>query len=156
MICAPLAGRMTARVGARPPILIGMTLASLAVLTLLRLEPGTPIREMWWAFALLGVGTGLALPAMTVTALAAAPATQAGMASAIHNASRQLGQTFGVAVLGTIILAYAGKAAEHGDLTGPLALEWIDGLHIALAVAAGALALAAVAIAALIPRQAKS
>jgi hypothetical protein len=43
-------------------------------------------------------GTGIALPVTTVTAPGAAPVEQAGMASAIHNASRQLGQTFGVAL----------------------------------------------------------
>ena len=155
-LCAPLAGRITARAGPRLPILAGMAMSCVAVLALLRLEPGTPIGEVWWAFALFGAGAGIALPPMTVTALAAVPAEQAGMASAIHNASRQLGQTLGVAALGTIILAYAGEAAEHGRLTGPLAGEWVDGLHVALAVAAAALAVTALALAALIPREAEA
>ena len=153
-LCAPLAGRLTARVGARLPIVAGMAMACVAVLALMRLEPGTPIGDVWWAFALFGAGAGIALPPMTITALAAAPAARAGMASAIHNASRQLGQTFGVAVLGTIILAYAGSAAEHGPLTGALAHEWVDGLHVALIACAGALAVTALAIALLIPREA--
>ena len=152
MLCAPLAGRLTARHGPRPPVLAGMALAAIAILALLRLEPGTPIAEVGWAFALLGVGTGLALPAMTVTALASAPAEQAGMASAVHNASRQLGQTFGVAILGTIILAHAGDAAEKGALTGALAVKWVDGLHLALLASAGALLVAALAAGFLIPR----
>jgi DHA2 family methylenomycin A resistance protein-like MFS transporter len=151
-LCAPLAGRMTARVGPRLPIVTGMAMACLAVLALLRLEPGTPIGDVWWALALFGAGAGIALPPMTITALAAVPSAQAGMASAIHNASRQLGQTFGVAVLGTIILAYAGEAAEHGRLTGALASDWVDGLHVALLASAGALALTALATSLLIPR----
>ena len=153
-LCAPLAGRLTARVGPRPPIVAGMAMACVAVVALIRLEPGTPIGDVWWAFALFGAGAGIALPPMTVTALAAVPVERAGMASAIHNASRQLGQTFGVAVLGTIIPAYAGSAAEHGPLTGALAHEWVDGLHVALIACAGALAVTALAIALLIPREA--
>jgi DHA2 family methylenomycin A resistance protein-like MFS transporter len=117
-LCAPLSGRMTARLGPRPPMLIGMAMGSAAILTLVRLEADTSIAAVWWAFALLGAGTGIALPAMTATALAAAPAAEAGMASAIHNASRQLGQTFGVAILGTIILAHAGVAAEEDARDG--------------------------------------
>ena len=154
--CAPLSGRLTARLGARPPILMGMAVAFAAILSLLRLHPGTPVAQFWWAFALLGVGTGLALPPMTVTAVSAVRAEDAGMASAIHNATRQLGQTFGVAVLGTIILAQAGAAAESGDLTGAVAVAWVAGLHSALLVAAAALVLAAGVIVALVPPRART
>ena len=150
--CAPLAGRVTAAVGPKPPILAGMGLVAVAVLALVRLDVGTPVAEFWWLFALLGMGTGIALPAMTVTALSAAPARRAGMASALHNASRQLGQTFGVAVLGTVILAHAGTAAESGRIEPAGVSDWIGGLHVALVMAAVGVALAAVAIAFLIPR----
>lgn len=150
-LCAPLTGRITARTGPRAPILAGMAVVAVAVLALVRLEPDTPITEVWWAFALLGVGTGIALPAMTVTALGAAPVERAGMASAIHNASRQLGQTFGVALLGTIILARAGEAADASVLKGALATDWVAGLHFALVAAAAAVVLATVAVAVLLP-----
>lgn len=151
-LCAPLSGRITARVGTRAPILTGMAMACLAVLALLRLGPDTSIVELGWALALFGAGAGIALPPMTITALAAAPAAQTGMASAIHNASRQLGQTFGVAVLGAIILTHVGDAGADGLLRGGLALDWIEGLHVALVTAAAALGLTAVAIARLVPR----
>jgi DHA2 family methylenomycin A resistance protein-like MFS transporter len=147
-VCAPLSGRVVARVGPRPPILAGMAAACVGMLALVGIDPGTPVADIWWPFALLGVGLGIALPPMTVTALAAAPGEQAGMASAIHNASRQLGQTFGVAVLGTIILARAGAAGDGRIVPGP----WTDGLRAALVCSAVALALAAVAVAVLLPR----
>jgi DHA2 family methylenomycin A resistance protein-like MFS transporter len=151
-LCAPISGRLAARFGPRPPILAGMAIACVAVLALVQLEPGTPIGQVWWAFALLGVGAGIALPAMTVTALATARAEDAGMASAVHNTSRQLGQTFLVAVLGTIIFTYAGHGADQGRLTGALADDWIHGLHISLLAAGGLLAAAGVAIAVMVPR----
>jgi hypothetical protein len=116
--CAPVAGRMMARAGARPPILAGLGAACLAFVALLRLDPGTSFPDVWWAFALLGVGTGLALPPMTATAVGAVRAQQAGMASAIHNASRQIGQTFAVAILGTILFARAGDAADQRRTDG--------------------------------------
>ena len=150
--CAPLAGRVTGAVGPKPPMLAGMAIVAAAVLALVRLEADTPVAEFWWLFALIGMGTGIALPAMTVTALLAAPARRAGMASALHNASRQLGQTFGVAVLGTVILAHAGAAAETGRIAPAGVGDWIAGLHVALVVAAVGVALAAVAVAFLIPR----
>ncbi|MBI5106831.1 MAG: MFS transporter [Solirubrobacterales bacterium] len=147
---APVAGRLTARLGPRPPIVAGMAIGTVVILALLQLEPATPIGDVWWAFALLGAGIGIALPPMTVTAVSATSADRAGMASAIHNASRQLGQTFGVAVLGTIVLAGAGDAARHHPLTGAAADAWVEGLHAALLVAAGALAVAGVVVAVLV------
>jgi MFS transporter, DHA2 family, methylenomycin A resistance protein len=83
--------------------------------------------------------------------VSAAGSAHAGMASAIHNASRQVGQTFAVAVLGTLLFAEAGEVGAHEPLTAAGAAAWADGLHLALGVAAAALALVAVATAFLIP-----
>ena len=151
--CALPAGRLTARTGARTPILAGLATACAGFVGLLGLEPQSSFGEAWWALALLGVGTGLALPPMTATAVSAAGLAQAGMASAIHNASRQVGQTFAVAVLGTILFARAGDVAAHEPLTPAGAAAWADGLHRALGVAAASVALAAVATALLLPRR---
>jgi DHA2 family methylenomycin A resistance protein-like MFS transporter len=152
-LCAPISGRLTARVGPRLPILAGLAIACAGVFALLRLEPSTPIADVWWVFALLGIGTGISLPAMTVTAVSAVESEQAGMASAVHNTSRQLGQTFLVAILGTIIFASAGEQAGHGRLTGEPATAWIDGLHASVVVAGVLVGLAGLAIAALVPRR---
>jgi DHA2 family methylenomycin A resistance protein-like MFS transporter len=144
--CSPLAGRLMARAGARTPILAGLAAACLAFAALLRLDPEASLSSMWWAFALLGVGTGLALPPMTATAVGAVPAERAGMASAIHNASRQIGQTFAVAILGTILFTRAGDATGGDGLSPAAAADWAAGLHLALLVAGVALACVAVAL----------
>lgn len=134
---APVAGRMVNRFGARVPILVGLAVTTVGFLALLRFDESTSLLDAWWTFALVGLGTGLAMPPMTVIALAAAPAARAGMASAIHNASRQLGQTFAVAVLGTIVFSQAA---------------YLDGLHAALAVTAAGLLATGVLLAVLVPR----
>ena len=79
---------------------------------------------------MIGTGAGIALPATTATAVSAVAATRTGMASAIHNASRQVGATLGVAALGSIVTTHAasGRAADYAD-----------GLSLALLVAAAAL-----------------
>lgn len=149
-LCAPFAGRLTARIGARTPMLAGMACATTGVLVLLPIAPSSSIAALAGGLALTGMGLGLALPAMTVTALATAPPERTGMASALHNASRQLGQTFGVAVLGTVLLARAGDV-PRGRLSGAAALDFVAGLHLALAVAAAGLAVAGLAVAVLLP-----
>lgn len=152
-LLAPVAGRLTARVGARTPMVIGLTLATAATVFLrVRIDVALDVDGAWWILALLGAGVGLALPPMTVTAVTSVDLPRAGMASAVHNASRQLGQMLGVAVLGAIILAQAGAAADGGArLRGAAATDWTAGLHAALTVCAVLLATAAVGVARLVP-----
>ena len=64
------------------------------------------------------------------------------MASAIHNAGRQVGATLGVAVLGSIVTAHAA-AGTAGD--------YADGLSIALLVGATALVATAAVTVRLVP-----
>ncbi|WP_354699126.1 Multidrug resistance protein Stp [Paraconexibacter sp. AEG42_29] len=153
-LCAPVAGRLTGRLGPRTPILIGLGLACAATVVLrLRLDVDLARGSLWWTFALLGAGVGLALPPMTVTAITTVDRARTGMASAVHNASRQLGQALGVAVIGAIVLAQAGTAGDGGRrLTGADAAAWTSGLHTALAVCAALLAAALVGAAAVLPR----
>lgn len=153
MVCAPLSGRFTGGRGPRLPMLVGLATAAVATVGMLRLDAGIGYEAVWWNVALLGMGAGIALPPMTVTALGSVELARTGMASAVHNASRQIGQTVGVAVLGAIIAARAGADADGGRrLVGAAAEDWVAGLHLALVVAAVLLALVAVAVARLVPR----
>jgi DHA2 family methylenomycin A resistance protein-like MFS transporter len=153
-LCAPVAGRLTGRLGPRVPILTGLVLACGATIVLrARLDVDLEAGDLWWTFALLGAGVGLAVPPMTVTAVTAVDLARTGMASAVHNASRQLGQTLGVAVIGAIVLARAGDAADGGRrLTGTDAVAWTAGLQDALVDCAVLLGCAVAAVAALDPR----
>ncbi len=152
--CAPIAGRLTARMGPRAPILGGLAFATVAMTLLtLRLAVDLPAGELALMLGLLGCGIGLALPAMTVTAVASVEQARAGMAAAVHNACRQIGQALGVAVVGTIVFARAGSVSDGGRrLSGADAVLWTSGLHSALAVCAALLAVGLVGIALFVPR----
>jgi DHA2 family methylenomycin A resistance protein-like MFS transporter len=150
---SPLSGRLVGRVGPLMPMLAGLIIAGGATLGLLRLGAHTPISAIWWNFALLGAGIGMCLTPMTQTALSAVDASRAGMASAVHNALRQVGQVFGVAVLGLLVYAHlpAGSAGDRLDPTdGAL---FVQGLHSALWVSGLALFAAAALVALLFSRQ---
>jgi hypothetical protein len=80
---------------------------------------------------------------MTATAVAAVDAAHAGMASAVHNALRQLGQVLGVAVLGALV--YAPMAGQHSSPISPAPrAAFVTGLHHALWTCGLALLAAAV------------
>jgi MFS transporter, DHA2 family, methylenomycin A resistance protein len=149
---AQLSGRIVGRVGPRMPMVIGLVLCGAAMLGLLRLVVGSSIAGVWWDLACVGFGGGLSLTPMTATAMAAVGSERAGMASAIHNSMRQVGQALGVAVLGSLVYAgVAGGQAGGGRLVGGSAVAFVDGLHRAVAVSGGALLLAAVLAVALTP-----
>jgi DHA2 family methylenomycin A resistance protein-like MFS transporter len=138
VVIAPVAGRLTGRLGPRIPMLGGLALQAAGLLLLVGVERSSGVADLAWRFAVLGAGAGLALPAMTVTAVSSVPAARTGMASAIHNASRQLGGTLGVAVLGSVVFGAAG---------------FVDGLRAAMVLSAVLLGLGALVVLALVPRR---
>jgi DHA2 family methylenomycin A resistance protein-like MFS transporter len=126
-VLAAVSGRLTSHVPARAQIVLGLLCAGGGALLLSRLGTDGGLAP---ALLLIGTGAGIALPATTATAVSAVAATRTGMASAIHNASRQIGATLGVAALGSIVTTHAasGRASDYAD-----------GLSLALLVAACAL-----------------
>jgi DHA2 family methylenomycin A resistance protein-like MFS transporter len=141
---ATISGRLVGRVGPRFPMIAGLSVAGGATLALLRLAPGTAIGAIWWDFALLGLGIGLCLTPMTAIAVSAVEPSRAGMASAIHNALRQLGQVLGVAVLGALVYAHLPSRPDTGRRLPRLeGLSFVDGLHHAIWVSGIALFVAA-------------
>ncbi|HEY0804662.1 MAG TPA: MFS transporter [Pseudonocardiaceae bacterium] len=146
-IAAPLSGRMVGRWGPNVPMLAGLAVSGVATLGLLRLAPDTGIGAIWWDFALVGAGIGLSLTPMTTTAIGAVDAARAGMASAVHNALRQLGQVLGVAVLGVLVYADLPRGKSGGRLDPAQAGLFVTGLHNAIWVAGLSLLAAALLVA---------
>jgi DHA2 family methylenomycin A resistance protein-like MFS transporter len=150
---APLSGRIVGGHGPRLPMIGGLVLCGSAMLALLRLRPGSPISELWWDLAMVGLGGGLCLTPMTATVVAAVRTQRAGMASAVHNSMRQIGQVLGVAVLGTLVYAGIPGGEKGGVRLDPAqSASFVTGLHHALWVSGGCLLLAAALAAALVPR----
>jgi DHA2 family methylenomycin A resistance protein-like MFS transporter len=149
---APLSGRLVGRFGVRFPMVLGLGLCAAATFGLLRLEVNSPISQLWWDLGAIGLGGGLSLTPMTATAMAAVRSERAGMASAIHNSMRQVGQALGVAVLGSLVYAsVAGGSAGGRRLYGGQASAFVDGLHRAILVSGGCLLVAAALAVVLIP-----
>jgi MFS family permease len=124
MIVAGLvAGRWTARVGPKVPMVVGCLLAGVGLLLVDReLTATTSIGALAWPLAIAGVGFGIAFVTMTASVLGVVPPEQSGMAASTVNTSRELGGVFGVAVLGSVV---------NAQLTGGLA-EKLVRLHIPL------------------------
>lgn len=142
---AALSGRLVGRFGPRSPMLGGLALSGLAMLSLLRLETDTGIGAIWWDFALVGGAVGVSLTPMVTIAIGAVDKSRTGMASAVHNAMRQLGQVLGVAVLGALVYAGLPRGSTGGTLDPAQAAIFVAGLHHALWLSGLALLAAALA-----------
>ena len=106
IVAGPLAGRWTARVGPRVPMVLGCLLAGLGLLLVdQQLTATTSVAALTWPLAIAGLGFGIALVTMTAAVLTLVPSEQSGMAASTVNTSRELGGVFGVAVLGAVVNA---------------------------------------------------
>lgn len=93
--------------------------------------------------ALLGLGAGLAFPALMGLAMSGATPTDAGLASGLVNTPAQVGGALGLAVLATLSTSHSKHLVADGTARAD---ALISGYHLAFLVVAG-LVLAAVAVA---------
>lgn len=120
MVCAPLSGRMVGSVGTRLPLLLSGSGFLLSTLLLTRLHEGTPVAVLMVSYVLFGVGLGMVNPAITNSAVAGMPLSQAGVAAAIASTSRQVGAALGVAVAGTVVNASRLHGTDFARATHPI------------------------------------
>ncbi|WP_242909810.1 MFS transporter [Actinomadura terrae] len=135
-VLAPVSGRLTARFGARRPLVAGTAVAAAGSLSLLHVGSGASYPALLPALVGIGVGDGLIVTAVVAAAMRAAPARHAGLSGGVNNTARQVGTALGVAVYGAV----AGSALEAARFTARLhVLGWVT-----VGLWAAALALATV------------
>jgi DHA2 family methylenomycin A resistance protein-like MFS transporter len=101
-----VAGRLTTKYGARPPMTIGLIVGALGFAALTPLGAQTPYVAMLAGLLILPLGIGLIVPAMTTALLASVEKERSGIASGVLNTVRQAGGALGVAVLGSLLSAH--------------------------------------------------
>src|SRR5689334_17499042 len=124
-LCAPLAGRMVARRGPRIPLVIAGAALTISSAALSRLTGTTEHAYLIVTYALFGIGAGMVSPAITNGVMAGVPKTQAGMASGMNSSSRQLGQSLGVAIVGSVLAASIRGSMQDGFVRAAHAGWWI-------------------------------
>jgi len=105
LVVSVLGGRFAGVLPVRAALPAGQLLCAAGLLAMRGLEASSPWTVMLPGLVVLGVGIGLANPAVTYAALGVVPATRSGMASGVNNTFRQVGIALGIAVLGTLLPA---------------------------------------------------
>jgi len=120
VVWSPCSGRLVGRYGTRPSLLVSGAGFMVSTLMLTRMSPQTSASWLLVAFALFGVGLGMVNPAISNSAVAGMPLSQAGVAAAIASTSRQVGATIGVAMAGTIVAVSRARGAGFTSATHPI------------------------------------
>jgi EmrB/QacA subfamily drug resistance transporter len=132
ILIAPIAGRLSDRVGSRWLMGGGMTLVGVSLLLYERVTIHSDIWTLLPSMILGGVGMALTMTPMTSAAMGAVPVDKAGVGSGVLNSFRQVGGSLGIAVMGAIVASYL-----HHPPRSPLAAQdYVNGLHAGFAVAA--------------------
>ncbi|MBB5369622.1 MULTISPECIES: MFS transporter [unclassified Janthinobacterium] len=119
MVMNIIAGRLVSRIGTRQLAVTGLLISAIGYLLMLPALAMQSYLPLVLPMLLAGSGIALTIPTITNATLAAVPNTQAGIASGLLNAARQLGGVIGVAIFGFFV--------RQGETT-----LFMHGMHLAL------------------------
>jgi EmrB/QacA subfamily drug resistance transporter len=138
IVAAPLAARLTERIGSKLVVAAGLLLVAGALWLLSTVQLGDGYGRVAAMLALLGCGMGLTMAPATESIMGAVPLAKAGVGSAMNDTTRQVGGALGVAVLGSILASGYGAAIQPA-LRGappPIAQAAGDSIGAAATIAA--------------------
>jgi EmrB/QacA subfamily drug resistance transporter len=124
LVCGPLSGRLVARFGTRPSLLLAAGFWIVAFVALAFLADDTPQVLLLVTFGVFGIGQGFVNAAITTAAVSGMPLSRAGSAAAIASTSRQVGVSLGVALAGTITGIGAATTISAGFSEATHAMWW--------------------------------
>jgi EmrB/QacA subfamily drug resistance transporter len=143
-VIAPLAGRLSDRVGPGVPMASGLAILAGSMYLFSLIDVGTTYGYLVLPFTLMGVGIALVMSPMSAAAMNAVSVQKAGIASGILQMARMVGGTVGVAATGAIFQSELGSGFDPAALaTGGEAARahFIDAMSAALLLAAAVSAL---------------
>ncbi len=144
ILFAPVAGKLSDRIGSRWLMGGGMVLVSLSLVFFSLLDANSSFWNLLPALLVGGVGMAMAMTPTTSAAMGSVAVDKAGVGSAVLNSMRQVGGSLGVAIMGAILGSYITVSQINPSFPG----QFVDGFQAANRVAAGiAFAAAIVAVA---------
>ncbi|MEA2674058.1 MAG: hypothetical protein QOI92_1250 [Chloroflexota bacterium] len=119
LVIAPIAGRLTDRIGARRLVVAGLTLQGLGLAWIsLNASDHRHYSASVVALIVSGCGTSMAMPAVQNAVMNSVPLTALGKAAGTFNTLRQLGGAFGVATMAAVFAAHGSYASARAFSDG--------------------------------------
>jgi EmrB/QacA subfamily drug resistance transporter len=124
-VSSPLSGRILARGGPRIPFVIAGAALTLSTAALSQLSAYSGPLFLLITYGLFGIGAGMVNVPISNGVMSGVPKSQAGLASGMNSSSRQLGQSLGVAIVGSVLAASLRGSMHVGFLNAAHAGWWI-------------------------------
>jgi hypothetical protein len=138
-VASVVGAALAPRIGTKVVVTTGMVLFGTAFLWISTASADTSyVREIVPQMVLMGLGMGLISTPATESILLVLPPARAGVGSAVNDATRELGGTLGVAVVGSIFASVFGShlaAGAYAGLPGDLLGRAQDSVGVARATA---------------------
>jgi MFS family permease len=139
---ATIGSRILARVGGRRILVAGFLMAAIGLALLVRITPTTGYLDILPSLVLIGGGNGAAFVTMTSLALAGVPREDTGVASALLNASQQVGGALGIALMTAVAAARFDAVRPRHPTPATLAAattsSWVWGFIVGALLLVGA------------------
>ena len=115
VLAAGVAQALTTRFGAKPIIVIGLVLLTIAMVWYSRIPvDGKFVSDLLPGYLLVGVGIAFAFVPVSIAALAGVSNREAGLASGLINTSQQIGGAIGTAVASTVFATHYKTLLREG------------------------------------------
>lgn len=151
LVFSQVSARLMEQVGTRALMVVGLTVTTVALVLLSRLDAGSGYPQILVALLLFGIGNGLAFVPLTAAGLQGVDPRDAGAASGLLNAAQQIGGALGLAVLVTVAESAARGAGPVGSTAAEIAQHaFVVGAQRAFLVGAGLTAVTVVLLALLV------
>ncbi|MET0864809.1 MAG: MFS transporter, partial [Nakamurella sp.] len=138
---AVISERVSHRLGAHRVVAVAMLMMAGGIASVSLLGADVGFAALMPSFAVIGIGGGLTVP-LTSSVLDAMPRAEAGVASGIFNASREVSGLLGITVIGAVLTARQAALLTAGDSPTD---AFLGGYQTGLLLAAGLVALGGVA-----------
>ena len=124
-------GRITPKIDVRVSIVTGVLLFFSSMLLHSRFTLDIGYGNLFWPMILRGVAMGLIFPPLTAAAVANLRPAQYGQGTGLYSLARQLGGSFGIATVASLLSRFTEQAREalraHVNLADPGTVTRLDG-----------------------------
>jgi hypothetical protein len=125
------------RIGLRVAVALGLFLIAAGLFSMRFLDAGSTYIDLIWPILVTSAGIGLCVAPTTSAIMNAVPNEKQGVASAVNDATREVGAAIGIAVAGSVLAAQYNNVLAPGLTAFPeqVRASALDSLAHALAVA---------------------
>ena len=124
-VLGPVSGYLVGKKGPRLSLVTGGISLALAAVLFASWGSRLPDDRLFVGYAFIGIGLGMMNAAITNTAVSGMPRSQSGVASATTSTTRQIGQSLGVAVVGSILASGARRITPGPAFNNGAHLIWL-------------------------------